>query len=174
MRTLKIYVAIGHFKDDKNICSVVLEQHTKKDFMTDCYANGFAPYVVLTEKMLDRIFNKCESGMEVYEQVTKMTSNYRVWNIVTDYLTQAGYLITDEIKEMTGREISEIMCTEKWRVYGEYGGVFTNLRDAKKCARSASLLEEDKHAEIWNTEDGCHYIEYHDGKLVRDGWTIKK
>lgn len=63
---------------------------------------------------------------------------------------------------------------EKWQVYGEHGGTFTNLKDAKKCAKEASTLEDRKSSEIWLIEDGCNYIEYHNGKLVRDGWTKKK
>lgn len=63
---------------------------------------------------------------------------------------------------------------DKWAVYGEYGGTFTNLKDAKRCAREASKIEEDKESEVWLISDGCHYIEYKDGKLVRDGWTIKR
>lgn len=97
--TRKIYAAIGHFKDSTNITSVVLDQNTKKDFMRDCYGNAFVPYVVMTETMLDKIL-VCEDGMEVYEQVKKMTTNYRVWNEVTDFLTQASYLITDKVKEL--------------------------------------------------------------------------
>lgn len=63
---------------------------------------------------------------------------------------------------------------EKWAVYGEYGGSFTNLKDAKRCAREASTLEEEKRSEVWLIEDGCHYIEYENGKLVRDGWTKRR
>jgi len=101
---MKIYATIGHWKDDKNIRSIVLTQNTKKDFMRDCYGNEFVPYVVMTEAMLDKIFNECEDGMDVYEQVKKMTTNYRVWNIVTDYIKQAGYLITDKVAEIKNSE----------------------------------------------------------------------
>jgi hypothetical protein len=63
---------------------------------------------------------------------------------------------------------------DKWVVYGEYGDTFTNLKDAKTCAKEASTLEKDKTSEVWLIEDGCNYVEYKDGKLIRDGWTIKK
>ncbi len=61
------------------------------------------PYVVSTEAMIEKIFN-CENSWDVYKQVTKMTTNYRVWSVVTEYFTQAGYLITDKIKELKGNE----------------------------------------------------------------------
>jgi len=63
------------------------------------------------------------------------------------------------------------MIKEKWEVYGEYGGRFTNLDDAKRCAREASKTEEYGYeATIWNIQDGMNYIEYKNGKCVRDGW----
>ena len=92
----KIYAAIGHFKDSENMTSVVFEQVTKKDFMRDCYGNAFVPYVVITETMLNKI-SALESSWDVYEQVKKMTSNYRVWNKVTEYLSQCDEMILDKV-----------------------------------------------------------------------------
>lgn len=63
---------------------------------------------------------------------------------------------------------------EKWAVYGEYGGRFTNLKDAKACARQASRYEADRESEVRLEDNGCYYFKYEDGKLVYDGWTIKK
>lgn len=63
---------------------------------------------------------------------------------------------------------------DKWAVYGPYGGTFTNLKDAKRCAKEASTLEEEREASIYNLEDGSYYIDYKDGKCVRDGWTRPK
>lgn len=99
---MKIYAAIGHYKDSKNITSVVLEQNSKKDFMRDCYGNEFVPYVVMTETMLNKI-RACECSLDVYEIVKKMTSNYRVWNEVTDYLTQCSEMIDDKVKAIKER-----------------------------------------------------------------------
>jgi|GEM_PF-1629304 len=101
---MKIYAAIGHFKDNENIQSIVMKQNTKADFMRDCYGNAFVPFVVLTEAMIEKIINKDCSSLEIYEQVKKMTSNYRVWNIVTDYIYGAGYLITDVVTEIKNSE----------------------------------------------------------------------
>lgn len=95
----KIYAAIGHFKDTKNISSVAFRQNTKKDFMFDCSRNEFAAYVVLTETMIEKIFS-LESSWDVYEQVKKLTTNYRVWNEVTEYITQAGYLVTEKVEAL--------------------------------------------------------------------------
>lgn len=99
---MKIYAAIGHFKDSKNITSVVFEQNTKKDFMRDCYGNEFVPFVVLAETMLDKIFT-LECSMDLYEQVKKMTSNYRVWDDVADYLADCGDIISGKVNEIKER-----------------------------------------------------------------------
>lgn len=89
---MNVYVAIGHFKGSKNLTCVALTQVTKKAFMVDCYGNEFIPYVVLTEKMLDKI----QSCDDIFAQVKKMTTNYRVWNDVTDYLTNCFDIIADK------------------------------------------------------------------------------
>lgn len=58
-----------------------------------------------------------------------------------------------------------------WEVYGEYGGTFSRLEDAKQCAKFASTTEEyDYKSSIW--KDGTCYIDYENGKIVRDGWTL--
>ena len=91
---MNVYAAIGHFKGNENITCVALTQTTNKAFMNDCYGNEFVPYVVLTEKMLSKI----QSSADIYEQVKKMTTNYRVWNDVADYLTECLDIITDKVE----------------------------------------------------------------------------
>lgn len=64
---------------------------------------------------------------------------------------------------------------EKWAVFGEYGGNFTNLKEARQCAKEASKTKEYNYkSSIYNMDDGCYYIDYKNGKCIRDGWTIKK
>lgn len=45
---------------------------------------------------------------------------------------------------------------DKWAVYGEYGGTFTNLKDAKRCAKESSRI--GGRGAIYLIEDGCHFI----------------
>lgn len=61
------------------------------------YGNEFVPYVVLTEKMLNKI-QACTYSMDIFNQVAKMTTNYRVWEKVTDYLVQCFDIITDKVE----------------------------------------------------------------------------
>ena len=80
------------------VCAARLTQRGHKiksldDFMA-LYGNEFVPYVVLTEKMLSKI----QSCTDIYEQVKKMTTNYRVWNNVADYLTECLNIIADKVE----------------------------------------------------------------------------
>ena len=94
---MKLYAAIGHFKDSENITFIAMAQHTKKAFMTDCYGNAFVPYVVFTEPVLMKVL-AMDDSLVIFEQVKKMTSNYRVWNIITDYIEQCGDIIAEKVK----------------------------------------------------------------------------
>ena len=62
---MNVYAAIGHFKGNENITCIALMQSSKKEFMTDCYGNEFVPYVVLTEKMLNKI-QACTYSMDIF------------------------------------------------------------------------------------------------------------
>ncbi len=92
---MNAYIAIGHFKDNENITTVALMQRTKKAFMRDCYGNDFVPYVVLTEAMVEKVLSM--DSFALWDQVRKLTSNFRKWNEVTDYIEQCGDIIEAEI-----------------------------------------------------------------------------
>lgn len=63
---------------------------------------------------------------------------------------------------------------DKWAVYGEHGGTFTNLREACSCAKEYSKICPDEEIDVWLLDDGCNYLTYLNGKCIRDGWTIKR
>lgn len=89
---MKKYLAIGHWIENTNITCVACKEGTKEAFRSTCHRNGFVPYVILTEKMLEKL-----QGMncrhDVFEQVTKMTHNYRKWSDITDYIIQCMDII---------------------------------------------------------------------------------
>ena len=76
---------------------VAMTQLTKKAFMQDCYGNEFVPYVVITEAMLEKLL-ACSDCMEIFEQVKKLTSNYRMWNDLADYIEQCSDIISDKME----------------------------------------------------------------------------
>ena len=63
--------------------------------MRDCYGNDFVPYVVLTEAMVEKVLSL--NGMALWDQVRKLTSNFRKWDEVADYIEQCGDIIEAEI-----------------------------------------------------------------------------
>ncbi len=95
--SLRIYAAIGHFKDSENITSIASIQTTKRDFEQECRGNTFVPYIVITEKMFQKL-KDCKDSWEIYNIVKKMTSNYRVLDHVVDYLEQCMDIIMQQIE----------------------------------------------------------------------------
>lgn len=94
---MSAYLAIGHFKNNENVTCIAMQQTTKKDFMRDCYGNEFVPWVVITEKTFERL-SKCDDELAAWEIVKKLTSNYRVWNDVADYIEQCFDLMTEKMQ----------------------------------------------------------------------------
>lgn len=96
---MKAYIAIGHFKDSKNTISVAMKASTKKDFMVNLYGNTFVPYVVLTESMVEkfRAIIAADDCFGTFDQVKKLTTNYRVWGEVTDYIEQCFDIIESKL-----------------------------------------------------------------------------
>lgn len=101
---MKIYVAIGHYKGSENIICVATMQATKKAFVTDCNNNSFVTYVVMTETMLARVV-AADKVFGVYDLVKKMTSNYRIWDDVTDYLTNCIDIIVDKVESIKNNPV---------------------------------------------------------------------
>ncbi|MBO6266976.1 MAG: hypothetical protein J6M06_01955 [Synergistaceae bacterium] len=96
---MKTYAAIGHFKDSKNIVSVAMTANSVKDFRGDLFGNEFVPYVVLTENMVAKLHAAyaADNCFGVYDQVKKLTTNYRVWSDVADYIEQCFDIIDEKI-----------------------------------------------------------------------------
>jgi hypothetical protein len=95
-RKVRKYLAIGHFKENKNITCVVSKSNTLKEFRKDLCGNEFIPYVVITEKMMKKISEL--DCMDLFDQVKKMTSNYRVWNDVADYIEQCCDIMQEKFE----------------------------------------------------------------------------
>lgn len=51
--------------------------------------------MVITEKTFERL-SKRDDELAVWEIVKKLTSNYRVWNAVADYIEQCFELMTEK------------------------------------------------------------------------------
>ena len=93
---MKKYIAIGHWSDSENIVSVAHSNNSLKDFRDDLGGNGFIPWMILTEKSFQDILD----GADVWEMVKRKVTNYRKWDLVTDYISQCLDIMKDRINEM--------------------------------------------------------------------------
>lgn len=92
---MKKYIAIGHWKENENVTCVSHKNNSLKDFRNDLGGNGFIPWMILTEKSFQEILN----GAEVWEMVKKKVTNYRKWNLVTDYIEQCLDIMEERMTE---------------------------------------------------------------------------
>ena len=83
---MKKYVAIGHWYNNNNTTCFVGEADSIAEFRTDLKCNGFRVYVVLSDRKLAECKNANE--FEIFEIIKKLTTNYRKWNEVVDYVEQ--------------------------------------------------------------------------------------
>lgn len=79
------YGVIGHYKGEKRMETVIIVSESKKQCTEALKVAEFVPYVIITDKTWQKI-QKCKGMKEVFEQVKKMTTNWRVWNKVAIYL----------------------------------------------------------------------------------------
>ena len=93
MKKMKVYAAVGHFKGCENMKAVAMKCNSKSNFVADLRGNEFVPYIVITENMLEKL--KTMDNWELYKQVRKMTTNYRLWNDLADYLIQCLDFVED-------------------------------------------------------------------------------
>lgn len=94
---MKTYLAIGHFSESENITSVALSCTTLVDFRHQLAGNTFIPFVVITGNKLAKLESmiKSDDCFAVYDEVKKMTTNYRKWNVITDYIEQCFDILVD-------------------------------------------------------------------------------
>lgn len=83
---MKRYLAIGHFKENKNMTSIFDDTNNIKSFRKDLAGNGFIPYVIITDKMMNKI--ETLDSYDLFDQVSKMTTNHRKWDEITEYIEQ--------------------------------------------------------------------------------------
>ena len=76
-----VYAAIGHFKGSENTTCVASTNLTKKAFQDD---------------LRDRLMSL--DGLDRWEQVKKLTSNYRKWRELDDYIEQCGDIIASKMQ----------------------------------------------------------------------------
>lgn len=95
---MKKYIAIGYFKNVKEITSIACKSNTKKDFMDDCKANGFVALAAFTQDRIMEII-EMDRGSRWNEIKKIMGKNrYSSWDIVNEYIEQCGYIIEEKLE----------------------------------------------------------------------------
>jgi len=92
---MKKYLAIGHFDDSENMTSVAMECTTMKSFRENLGGNGFIPYVVISEKKMEILKNT--DSFNLFDEVKKLTTNYRVWNDICEYIEQCFDIMEEKL-----------------------------------------------------------------------------
>ena len=94
---MKKFLAIGHWGDSKNTTCVASTARTMKDFRDNLGGNDFIPYVILSEKKLKEI--ESADGMDLFYIVKKLTTNYRKWNEICDYIEQCFEIMKERFEK---------------------------------------------------------------------------
>ena len=96
---MKKYLAIGHFKESKNITSVAMECTTKKSFYESLLGNEFVPYAIITPKKMKTLESKLNDPFfGLWDEVKKLNSNYRTWDVLRDYIEQCFDIMKEKIE----------------------------------------------------------------------------
>jgi len=95
---MKKYLAIGHWAGNENITSVACEGTSIKNFRETLGGNSFVPWVIVTETKLDVL--KKATEMTLFDEVKKLTTNYRVWNEVCDYIEQCLDIMEEKMAQV--------------------------------------------------------------------------
>lgn len=96
MKNMNVYAAIGHFKGSKNITCVTMKDYTRKSFEQNLRGNEFVAYAVITEKKLEEL-KKVSDSYDMFNEAKKLTSNYRLWDDLTDYLDQCLDIVEEKM-----------------------------------------------------------------------------
>lgn len=95
---MKVYVAIGHFKDeDKCMRIIAMQDSTKANFYKNCQGNAFAACAVMTEDKVREIL--AADIFTRWEMVKKLTNNYRKWMELDELFEQCGDIFLEKIEE---------------------------------------------------------------------------
>lgn len=92
---MKKYLAIGHWDNNKNITSVAMECSTIKNFKDNLSGNGFIPYVIISEKKMEVL--KTADCFNLFDEVKKLTGNYRKWNEICEYIEQCFDIMEEKM-----------------------------------------------------------------------------
>lgn len=95
---MKTYIAIGHFKESENITSVAMKCTSRKSFEQNLRGNEFVAWAVIGERKMEALKRNIDDCFGLWEEVKKLTSNYRKWNELIEYIEQCIDIMEEKIK----------------------------------------------------------------------------
>lgn len=95
---MKKYIAIGHFKENENMTSAAMESENRKNFEYELKRNGFVAWAVIGRRKMEVIKETINQGFGLWEEVKKLTTNYRRWDDIYDYIEQCIDIMEEKIE----------------------------------------------------------------------------
>lgn len=93
---MKKYIAIGHFKESENMTSVAMATISIKNFRDNLGGNAFIPWAIISEKKMEVLKNT--DSFDLLDEVKKLTTNYRRWNDICEYIEQCFDIMEEKIE----------------------------------------------------------------------------
>lgn len=98
---MKKYIAIGHFKGSENITSVAMGCTSRKNFVDNLKGNEFIAWAVMGERKLNALRKNIDDYFGLWEEVKKLTGNYRRWEDLCDYIGQCFDIMEEKIEKVS-------------------------------------------------------------------------
>ena len=95
---MKKYIAIGHFKGNDNMTSVAMKDVSRKSFEENLRGNEFVAWAVIGERKMNALRANIDDCFGLWDEVKKLTGNYRRWNDLLDYIEQCFDIIEEKVE----------------------------------------------------------------------------
>lgn len=95
---MKKYLAIGHFKGSENMTSVAELCNSRDSFKSDLRGNAFVAYAIISESKMEALKASIEDPLKLFDEAKKLTSNYRIWNDLCDYIEQCFDIMQERME----------------------------------------------------------------------------
>lgn len=95
---MKKYIAIGHFKGSENMTSVAMACTSRKNFEANLKGNEFVAWAVIGDRKMEALRSNIDDSFGLWDEVKKLTGNYRKWNDLCDYIGQCFDIMEEKLE----------------------------------------------------------------------------
>lgn len=130
---------------------------------------------LLRNNKLIQVINPTKQYKEAEESLAKEISNFNApQHVINENQRGMQFIYTPVEQPKPNKKKRTRNPKVKWEVSGQFCGTYTNVNNAKWYAKQASKLNDAKKSGVYMIDDGLCYIEYENGKCVKDIWTKKR